>query len=202
MPQSKIFRIMHAEIRALGKTYLTFKARPLGNYTRRQLSAAAAYTLFCHAEFENFLEGWANEFTDHAGRNWAAGRPTRPLTHLLTFHEGRSEISEVPKKDVWNEPIVLAIKKHQKVISGNNGIKENNVCKLFAPIGFDVRNIDSILLGDLSAFGAIRGDHAHKSHRIQVSNMFDPFDRQSKVHNLITLLSTFDMELIAYLKNC
>lgn len=202
MPQSKLFRAMSAEIRLLGKTYLNFKARPFGNYTRRQMSAAAAYTIFCHAEFESFLEGWAFAITEFADVNWKAKRSTRPLTHLCTFHEGRKELSSVPPKDIWSEMINKAIKQHRGIISQNNGIKENNVCKLFAPVGFDVRKIDTVLLGDLSAFGAIRGDHAHQSHRLQIGKTFDPFDRQAKAEALLTLLADLDIELNTYLASC
>jgi hypothetical protein len=202
MSQSKLFRAMNAEIRLLGKTYLNFGARPFGNYTRRQMSAAAAYTIFCHAEFESFLEGWAVTFTDFADSNWKAKQATRPLTHLCTFHEGRKELSSVPSKDVWNEMVDKAIRQHRAVISQNNGIKESNVCKLLGPIGFDVTKIDTVLLADLSAFGTVRGDHAHQSHRLQIGKIFDPFDRQSKANALLTLLEDLDNELTSYLATC
>ncbi len=193
---------MSAEVRLLGKTYLKFSARPSGNYTRRQMSAAAAYTIFCHAEFESFLEGWALTITDFADKNWKTKRSTRPLTHLCTFHEGRKELSSVPPKDVWSEVIAKVINQHRYVIGQNHGIKESNICKLFSPIGFDVRKIDTVLLGDLTAFGVIRGDHAHQSHRLQIGKTFDPFDRQKKAEDLLTLLAALDVELSSYLASC
>jgi hypothetical protein len=198
MPQSKLFRSMSAEVRRLGKTYLNFGARPAGNYTRRQLSAAAAYTMFCHAEFESYLEGWSSQLTDFADANWKAGRVTRPLAHLCTFHEGRNELSSVPGKDIWSEQFTLAILKHRDIINRNNGIKEKNICALLAPVGFDVRKIDPVLIGDLSAFGAIRGGHAHQSHRTQMGMTFDPFDRRAKVTLLVNAMVDLDNELILY----
>lgn len=107
---------MRVEIGLLGKTYLGFKGRPIGDYTRRQMSAAAAYTVFCHAEFENFLEGWANTITDFADANWKMKRATRPLAHLCTFQKALEPLSSVPKKDIWNEPIMKAINLHRNLI--------------------------------------------------------------------------------------
>lgn len=201
MANSRLFRSLRTEIRLLGKTYFNFKPRPLGNYTRRQMSAAGAYTIFCHAEFENYLEGWATNITDFAEANWKEKRATRPLVHLCTFHQGRGPLSSVPTIDVWTEAVILAIRQHQNVISGNNGIKEANLCKLLSPLGFDTRSIDQILLGDLSAFGSMRGDHAHQSHRKTTTNAFDPFDRKLKAEGLLTLLEDLDTELSLYLKS-
>ena len=115
----------------------------------------------CHSEFESYFEGWSAQLTDFADANWKAGRVTRPLAHLCTFHEGRNELTAVPGKDIWSEQFTLAILKHREVIKRNNGIKEKNICALLAPVGFDVRKIDTVLIGDLSALGATRGGNAH-----------------------------------------
>jgi hypothetical protein len=202
MPNSRFFRSMSNEIRQLDRTYLNFKPRPAGNYTRKQLSSAAAYTVFCHAEIEHFLESWSAKLVDHAEINWNTRKATRPLVHLCTFHKGREGITEVPPNDIWNVPIYDAIRKHREIIKKNNGIKESNVCSLLAPIGFDVTNIDVVLLGDLTAFGAIRGDYAHQSHRAHLGAGIDPFDRKTKVQNLLALLSPLDQDLNTYFTSC
>ena len=189
---------MAAEIRLLGRTYLNFSPRPTGNYTTRQMSAAAAYTMFSHAEFESYLEGWAREIVDFAEGQRHAGRVTRPLAHLCTFHKGRGELAEVPSVDVWSEQFVSAIRQHRDIITKNHGIKETNVCKLLAPVGFDLRRIDRVLLGDLDAFGTLRGDHAHQSHKMQRGIAFDPFDRKAKAESLVGLLANLDQELLDY----
>lgn len=183
----------------LEKTFLAFRPRPAGNYTPRQLSMAAAYTVFCHAQFETFLEGWAGAFVDLADSEWKSRRATRPLVHLCTFHEGRNALTTVPAKDVWGEVVGKAIAKHRGVIKSNHGIKEVNVCELLSPIGFDTTNVDSILLGDLTAFGGLRGHHAHNSHQAIVGTTFDPFDRRSKVQGISALLEVLDKQLGAYL---
>jgi hypothetical protein len=189
---------MSDEVRLLGRFYLNFKPRPAGNYTRGQMSAAAAYTMFCHAEFECYLEGWATTITDFAESKCRAGLITRPLAHLCTFHPGRNELLEVPKKDIWSEQFMGAIVQHRRIIKKNHGIKEKNICALLAPIGLDIRLIDEVLLGDLDAFGTIRGDYARQSHKMQTGMNFDPFDRQTKANSLVSLLAGLDKELVKY----
>jgi hypothetical protein len=154
--------------------------------------------MFCHAEFECYLEGWASEITDFAESRRNAGVITRPLAHLCTFHPGRKELQEVPSKDIWSEQFISAILQHRGIIKKNHGIKEKNICALLAPLGVDLRKIDSVLLADLDAFGKIRGDHAHQSHKMQVGMNFDPFDRQTKANALVSLLAGLDKELIGY----
>lgn len=195
---SNFFKSMSKSLIRLDKTFLNFKSRPNGDYTERQLAMAAAYTVFCHAEFEIFFESWANDLVDLAEKRWKSRRASRPLVHLCTFHEGRNALTNVPSKDVWNEVVFSSIAKHKRVISTNHGIKESNVCELLSPIGFDTTLIDGILLNDLSAFGGIRGDYAHKSYRTTVGTVFDPFDRKTKVEGIETLLAVLDGQLLAY----
>lgn len=202
MPNSKLFRLMNSEIGRLKKTYLNFRARPHGDYTRRQLSAAAAYTVFCHAEFESYLEGWATFIIDFVDTSWRSKIVTRPLVHLCTFNNGREALTEIPRKDIWSEQIVESIRKHRTIIRENHGIKEHNICKLLSPLGFDVRQIDPVLIGDMNAFGGLRGDHVHQSHRLHVGNIIDPFGRQGKVEGLLKLLACLDISLDSYFTSC
>ncbi|MCB5423813.1 hypothetical protein H0274_00970 [Altererythrobacter sp. CC-YST694] len=183
----------------LERAFLNFSPRPSGNYTERQLTMAAAYTVFCHAEIESYLEGWASTFVDLADTSWKSRRATQPLVHICTFHEGRAALTSVPKKDVWNEVVGKALAKQRGVISRNHGIKETNFCELLSPVGFNTTNVDSVLLADLTAFGTLRGDHAHNSHRALIGTTFDPFDRRKKVLGLSALLLVLDSQLEAYL---
>jgi len=195
---SEFFNALTAETIGLAKTYLNFAIRPLGHYTNRQLSAGAAYTVFCHAEIENFIESWAKALIDLALTRWNAGQLSRPLLHVCTFHSGRSELSSIPRKDVWSELVVSSIRKQQSVVRANHGIREANICRLLAPLGFDVRKIDPILLNDLQAFSAMRGGHAHQTHSIQLLTVQDPFDRKKKLEALLVLLEALDDDLVTW----
>lgn len=196
---SALYNNLDQGLHRLEKTFLNFSARPAGNYTPRQLTMAAAYTVFCHAEIETYLEGWASTFVDLADTAWKSRQATQPLVFMCTFHEGRGPLTSVPGKDVWNETVGKAIAKQRGIINRNNGIKEVNFCELLSPVGFDTMNADGILLADLTAFGTLRGDHAHNSHRTIIGTTFDPFDLRNKVQGLRTLLLALDGQLESYL---
>lgn len=191
---------MEAQIRKLGRHYLSFRPRVLGDYTQRQLSAGAAFTVFAHAEFESFLEDWSSIILNRSKSRWANGSIDRCLAYLLAFREKATAPGQVPSCDIWGAPCTLALKSHEDTISKNNGIKESHVCNLFAPIGFDVRKIDQVLLGDMMAFAKLRGDHAHQSYKAHIAQQFDPFDRRAKAEKIVILLKDLDTEFISYLK--
>lgn len=202
MPQSNRFQNLKSQLANLSGYYLTFSKRLTGDYTKRELSAGAAYTIFAHAELESFVEEWATKITDRAEQRWKAGVASRAITHLVTFRQEVAVPSSVPSKDIWTGPIATAVSWHRGAIKNNHGIKERNICLLFAPLGFDVRSIDPLLLGDLGALGSIRGDHAHQSAKVHLGQKFDPFDRQRKIANITTLLADFDRQLLAFLARC
>lgn len=158
---------------------------------------ASAYTVLCHAEIETYLEASATKLLDFAANEWASRRPTRQLVHICTFHEGRGNTNSVPNNDIWNEVVTRSILKQKGIIKNNKGIKEANVCEMFTPLGFDTRSIDPILLSDLTAFGVLRGDHAHKAQNDIIGTSFDPFDIVSKVEGIVQLLSDFDEQIAA-----
>ena len=126
---------------------------------------------------------------------------SRTLFHLVTFGNAQGKPTQIPANDIWSEPAFIALKGHYAVIDKNNEIKEANLCNLFAPLGFDLRTVNSILVSDLNAFGTIRGAHAHQSYSVHLGQIFDPFDRQTKVANLELLLSDLDNQLLAYRQN-
>jgi hypothetical protein len=202
MPQSIRYRTMGVQLNKLRRHYLGFNRRIAVDYSERQLSAGAAYTVFAHGEIESFIEDWAIAILDRAAQQWASGVTSRVLVHLLTFREASSLPDKLPSKNIWSAPCVEAIANHRGLIKRNNGIKEKYICKLFVPLGFDVRNIDLILLGDLDALASIRGDHVHQSYRSHLGQKFDPFDRQTKVTNIFALLSDLDNQLSAYYATC
>src|SRR5690606_17605217 len=101
MSQSKRYRTMESQIKKLGRHYLSFKPKILGDYNERQLSAGAAYTVFAHAEFESFLEAWATAILDRSKERWATGAIDRCLSYLLAFREKASAPGQVPKGDIW-----------------------------------------------------------------------------------------------------
>ena len=201
MAQSRLYRSLDIELPRLAAIYLDFSPRLNGAYTVTELSKASAYTLFCHAEFEIFVEGWATRILVRAKERWISGKATRPTVILSAMRSGRESIQTVPSKDIWSEMAMSSIQHHENVIRSNHGIREENICSLLGPLGVDLRNIDPILFGDMTAFGKIRGDHAHQAHKTQTKNLFDPFDRRSKALKIAGLLNDLDTALQSYLKS-
>lgn len=126
---------------------------------------------------------------------------SRPLLHLSSFNGGRNELSGIPKKDIWSEMIIDAVRRHQLLVKNNHGAREANICRLLGPVGFDVRKIDPVLLADLDAFATMRGVHAHQTHSAQLKTLLDPFDRKQKVESLIQLVSILDQDLVGFETN-
>jgi hypothetical protein len=187
-------------LRGLEVHHLNFKARPAGNYTRRQLSEAAAYTLFAHGEFESFLEDWATAITDRVvTRGYGAGFSPL-LAHLIAYREKLAVPNDTGANNAWSTGCGAAVNAQKSTISRNHGIAEKYVCAMFIPLGVDVWSFDPILISDLNAFAKIRGDHAHQSRRAHLGQQFDPFDRMSKVKNIYSLLDPLDTALQVHLK--
>lgn len=192
------YGVMSAQLKKLSVHHLQFKKSSSGSYSQKQLAAGAAYTLFAHAEIESYLESWSSDILERASARWRAGANSRAITSLLCFRPQIGVPSQLPVRDVISETIHQALSGHRDVIRNNHGIKEKHICTMFAPLGFDVRKVDPVLLGDLATLSSIRGDHAHQSYKKHLGAQFDPFDRQTKVNNLVALLKDLDDEFAAY----
>jgi hypothetical protein len=78
-------------------------------------------------------------------------------------------------------------------IKDNNGIKEQNVLKLFAPLGMPTAALGLTLLQNLESFGERRGSHAHHSAAHQnVISVLDPETEWNAVCALLQDLTALD----------
>ena len=138
MAVSSRYRALGRSLERLRKHHLEFARRLAGGYTERQLSQAAAYTVFAHAEFEQFLEDWALEILDAiAGRRFGAGFSPM-LAHLLAYRPAITVPSQIPPNNAWQTEAGAAISAHRVAIRNNHGISERYVCSLLIPLGVDV----------------------------------------------------------------
>jgi hypothetical protein len=175
-------------------------AKAAGNYTRRQLSEAAAYTVFAHGEFESFLEDWATAIVDRIAAKGYASSFSPLLAHLIAYRDKLAVPNDTAANNNWATACGSAVSTHRHTITHNHGIAEKYLCAMFVPLGVDVWSFDQILISDLNAFAKIRGDHAHQSRRAHLGQQFDPFDRMSKVSNIYSLLESLDAMLQEHLK--
>ncbi len=202
MAASSRYRALGRSLRRLRNHHLGFARRLAGGYTERQLSQAAAYTVFAHGEFEYFLEDWASEILDAiAAKRFGPGFSPM-LAHLIAYRSPLTVPLQIPANNAWQTHAGSAISVQRTTIRNNNGISERYVCVLLIPLGVDVSAIDPILISDLNAFARIRGDHAHQSRRVHLGQQFDPFDRLAKANNIYSLLQPFDEDMQKHLKLC
>lgn len=125
------------------------------------------------------------------------GKISHSLACLLSFSSSSSIPKEVPKHDIWTEPCWKAIACHRAVATRNNGIKTENICQLFIPLGVDLRLIDPLVFPDFDAFGSIRGEIAHKPQRI-ITSIETPYAILEKVGVIMKHLQALDGLLEKY----
>jgi hypothetical protein len=66
---------------------------------------------------------------------------------------------------------------------------------MLLPIGLSADKCDEILFSDFSNFSAMRGDAAHRSISLQVTQGIDPKDEYDRVVALVDRLTPLDEEL-------
>ena len=86
--------------------------------------------------------------------------------------------------------------KQGKVIDDNNGIKRPNVSELLLPLGVLPADLPEALLILLDQTGKKRGDMVHKSSRVSLRTVRDPFaDEISDIDHLVGEIGSFDQVL-------
>ena len=122
-----------------------------------------AYIALCHAEFESYLEQRATDIVDEALSLWNnEKKATLPLMALFAHFEYIEKNVSTTQKIYM---IVSLFK--QNVIKKNNGLKGDNIKKLFVPIGVDFETIDSAWISTLDSYGVMRGATVHMSAMVQ-----------------------------------
>jgi hypothetical protein len=205
MAASSRYRALGRRLALLKKHHLAFKPRLAGNYTVRQLSQAAAYTVFAHGEFEDFIEDWAMEILNRIHSKGHGSGASPMLAHLFAHRKENPLPTRLPLpagSPNWQTLFGQVIGTHRGIIDNSHGIKAVHICKMLIPLGVDLTVIDQFTMSELDSFASIRGNHAHKSMRAHLGQQFDPFDRAAKVNNIYGLLLPLDECLQAHLAVC
>ncbi len=167
---------LEARIRTIEVTLLP-KINPLGIYTDAEQDSIRAFVLLCHAEIESFIEDWARILLDAL------------LLELLSPRAGSLFARAHAIK-------VSASLPH--TISGNHGIKADNILKMFEPLGLvepDFDAIDSKFLTQMNAFGSRRGESAHCSAN-RAKQQPSPIKEKKAVDEILLFLEKFETALI------
>ena len=181
---------------------MNFEPRDDGAYTNQELLKCQAFIVFCHAEIQVYLETVSRRIMTEAKERWTSNAVyVRVIAALIAFRrQERVTVPQDPKRpsgitDI-NEIIQRAFVSQTNSIAGNNGIKRANVAELLAPLGILPNDLEEPLLIQLDQIGSNRGDMVHKSSRVSLRNIRDPFtDEQTGIYNLITEIQKFDEKL-------
>lgn len=211
MPASKRWNALKKEVEKFRRQFLPATFSPTGAYpgSARVQAHTRAFVVLCHAEVESYLEAWAKEIARKAEDAWTSNVSiSEPLTFLVATH-GKS----VVVSDNINDPSADDVRKRfgeiaqkrlhdfYKLVADNNGIKEHNVAKLFAPLGVPSTAYGANLLTKLESLGARRGTHAHNSSKLAaVINVLDPKTEYDSMMDLVNELEPLDLWFGQYKK--
>lgn len=122
-----------------------------------------AFTVLSHAEFEHYFESVAQVCFDYGKELWKKENKIHPILLNIILFSGETFSGKwamgTPQKMI-DERVCSAF---QTVIDKNHGIKEENILKLFVPLGIRMSNFDTAWLSTISSYGTKRGSIAHKS---------------------------------------
>ena len=143
---------------------------PLGCKTPLQHLKLKSYILLCHAIVEEYIEDLGYDVARKARAMFKNdGVISKSLVSLVAsgvMEEKKSSKSKykIGKDLVRNLEVFSteSFNRYKVVVDNNHGIKLENLCAIFVPIGFDPEIIDLALVNQLSAFGEKRGGVAHK----------------------------------------
>jgi hypothetical protein len=182
-----IRRVQHADLKKRLDTLANSLLPPddaLGNYTDAQRDQIHAYIVLVHAEIEEYLESLARYVTELARRG---SKPSQcaPLISRLIIHKCASR-NETPEP-ITKEAIDGAVTYGETILKRNNGIKADNLFKMFMPLGLIHDDFDTLLLEELNAFGQLRGGIAHTAARLR--NGTSPSMERKRVESILDGIS-------------
>lgn len=169
------------------------KFSPIGQYNQRQYDLAKAYVLFVHAEIEAFIEDRSSDRAKKLERKWATKScRSRGVQRLIYSHNLYSKRPWQPV-DWSSDRVKSAINFYLWSIGNNHGIKEENVCQMFFPLGIGYEEFDVTWLANMSSYGATRGRFAHRS--VKTHQPVDPQDELNKVKRILKGLAKLDKKI-------
>gem|GEM_PF-5401361 len=173
---SEEYRELSRQVYRLRRVLLPRDLSVGGTFNSRWRQGAFSFRIHVHAELESYFEERFQEYIN-AVRGCA---PPGNLEYVFIFF-------------------------HQMFstrISGNNGIKEDNLRTMFEATGFDFNLLPLGLLPNLNSYGAGRGNLAHNGFsRIGARRLPDPRGEWTTASTMLADLQTFDRLLTSYIQN-
>lgn len=164
------------------------------NITPQQEDLVRAYRLLCHAEIEDYIEGLATKLLEDGVQIWNEKRVANyNIASLFICSEKIERNFDITQKA--NQ----LFSNYRNIIKGNHGIKEENIKKIFVPLGYKIDDFDNVFISDISSFGTSRGQVAHTSASTQTQQALNFDDEKLKVDHIVEGLIEFKRNLYSKL---
>lgn len=178
------YRSLQLRIERVLKAF-NFK-QSLNGITSSQEDKLRGLRLLCHAEFEDHFENLAIFLVDNAFSEWQRQKIANyNLASLFVdsdkIHDGSNTQTKVNK----------IISDYKKIVQKNNGIKQEDILKLFKPLGYCVSDFDQTFLATLSSFGTLRGETAHTS-ALRAQQQLDKQTEIDRIKYILAELNGFE----------
>lgn len=184
--KSKEYRYLERRIAQIENN---FKFRQsINGITNLQADRLRSLRLLCHAEFEDYFESVALRLLNTAEKKWLERKIANyNLSSVFIWHD------RIEKKDTNETKARMIIADFRNEIKSNHGIKEDNIKKLFEPLGYKIDDFDATFISTLSSFGALRGETAHTSAK----KTQQPLDQNTEIKRIKDLLEGIaDFEVV------
>lgn len=161
-----------------------------GELTHSERDKIKALRLLVHAEIESYIEDLAKQIFEYGVNKWKnENLATFQICALFIWHPDIET-----KKDVHTKANQIFIKYRKNILGQNNGIKEENIKKLFHPLGYKIDTFSPEFIATLNSYGAERGEVAHSS-AIAIQTQLDYQTEVDKINALIEGLERFEEDL-------
>lgn len=157
-----------------------------GNYSKKENDLIKSYLLLVHAEIESYFEDCVMQKVNIAFQKWTITRKKSTcLKSVLAFSGNDISYDKTKKTDSNNIEFRMnrAVNHFKGIIQKNNGVKENDILKLFLPLGIELDELDETWLNVMESFGSTRGNIAHNSLRVQ--RQLDRDTEMKRINNQI-----------------
>ena len=163
------YQLLEKRLGDLKTHLLSFLPKPPASktsYSAEELDLTRSYVVLAHAEIEFFCEELALDTAQRALNKFVTNNKiSLVLRKIVAYYVGRQRAS-------WRDTITpsqgtvdTAFKSYKGDVDGNNGLKTQNLHKLFHPLG--LMDLDAAWLGVMNSFGSKRGNLAHKGLKAQ-----------------------------------
>lgn len=164
--------------------------------TPQQQDMTRAMIFLCHAEFEDYIEQLATNLLVYGEEKWEkCNLANKNIAALFLEHD------KINKNISIDTKVKKVFCDYKEVIKKNHGIKQDNLKKLYKPLGYLIEDFDQTFISELDSFGVRRGKVAHCSASSSVIEILDFNTEKEKIERILDELKNFQEVLLSDEKN-